>query len=164
MSAPDPFRLKVMKALTAALEEITVDNGYQHDLPGRVYRGRVIFGERDPIPMLSILEVPLPLEQITSPRDATESAGGWDLMIQGFVEDDAKNPTDPAHRLLADVKRRLVLEKRRVTMGEVFGMNAISGIRIGPGVVRPPDEVSAKAYFWLSLVIEMVEDLADPFA
>jgi hypothetical protein len=153
-----------MKALTAALEEITVVNGYQHDLPGRVFRGRVIFGERDPVPMVSILEVPLPLEQIVSPRDATESAGGWDLMIQGFVEDDSKNPTDPAHRLLADVKKRLALEKRRVTAGEVFGMNAISGIRIGPGVVRPPDEVSAKAYFWLSLVIEMVEDLADPFA
>ena len=161
---PDPFRLKVMKALTLALEEIAVADGYQHDLAGRVYRGRVMFGERDPIPMLSILEVPLPLDQIVSPRDATASAGGWDLMIQGFVEDDAKNPTDPAHRLLADVKKRLALEKRRVTLGEVFGINAISGIRIGPGVVRPPDEVSAKAYFWLGLVIEMVEDLADPYA
>lgn len=161
---PDPFRLKVMKALTLALEEISVADGYQHDLAGRIYRGRVMFGERDPIPMLSILEVPLPLDQIVSPRDATASAGGWDLMIQGFVEDDAKNPTDPAHRLLADVKKRLALEKRRVTLGEVFGINAISGIRIGPGVVRPPDEVSAKAYFWLGLVIEMVEDLADPYA
>jgi hypothetical protein len=153
-----------MKALTAALEEITTANGYQHDMTGRVYRGRVIFGERDPIPMLSILEVPLPLQQIVSPRDATVSAGGWDLMVQGFVEDDSKNPTDPAHRLLADVKKRLVAEKRRVTEGQVLGLTEISNMRIGPGVVRPPDEVSAKAYFWLSLVLEMVEDLADPYA
>jgi hypothetical protein len=161
---PDPFRLKVLKALTAALEEISVAGGYQTDLAGRVYRGRIIFGERDPIPMVSILEVPLPLDQLVSPRDSKDLAGGWDLMIQGFVEDDFRNPTDPAHVLMADVKRRLAQEKRRVNDGTAFGMREISNIRIGPGVVRPPDEVSAKAYFWLSLVIDMVEDLADPFA
>jgi hypothetical protein len=40
---------------TEALKEITVANGYAHDLATSAFRGRVIFGENDPVPMVSIL-------------------------------------------------------------------------------------------------------------
>jgi hypothetical protein len=162
--ADDPFRLRVMKALTAALEEVLIANGYKYDLKGAVFRGRITFGDKDPLPMVSILEVPLPLDQVPSPSDGSVAAGGWDLVIQGFVQDDKKHPTDPAHILLADVKKRLALEKRRLVDGSAFGYKQISGMTIGPGTVRPPDENSAKAYFWLSLTLDLAEDLLDPYA
>lgn len=166
--ASEPLRLRILKAMTAALKEISVANGYHTDLDEKVYRGRVVFGENDPIPLISILEVPIPLDQIPPPVDSEFSTGGWELMIQGFVEDDPENPTDPAHYFMADVKKRLALEKRKalamVASEGIFGYgNFVVGMRIGSGVVRPPDEISAKAYFWLTITLDMVENLADPF-
>jgi hypothetical protein len=165
--ADDPFKLRVLKALTAGLKEITPDNGYVNDVSQAVFRGRLVFGDKDPLPMLSILEVPIPLEQMRSPETSTLSAGDWELMVQGFVQDDYKNPTDPAHVLLADVTQRLSLMRREAMQGDdILGFKgAISDMVIGRGVVRPPDaEVSAKAYFWLSLTLKVVEDLAEPYA
>lgn len=166
--ATEPVRLRVLKAMTAALKEISVANGYATDLDEKVYRGRVIFGENDPEQLLSILEVPIPLDQTPPPTDSEFSSGGWELMVQGFVIDDAENPTDPAHVLMADVKKRLAKEKRKALEMEpekgIFGLgNFVTGLRIGSGVVRPPDEISAKAYFWLTITLDMVENLADPY-
>ena len=162
---PTPFRLEALKRLTAVLEEITTGNGYSQDMTGRVFRGRAIFGDNDPVPMLSILEVPQPPEQIPPPASGTTYKGDWDLVIQGFLPDDRENPTDPAHYLLADVKRRLAEEKRkgRKDFVHLGFKNAVTGIEIGPGVVRPPDEVSDKAYFWLTVTLQVVDDLTDPF-
>ena len=163
---PDPLRLYAMKRITTVLEGITVANGFKHDLDGRVFRGRAIFGEGDPIPMLSILEVPIPIDQLPSP--GSESKGGWEIMVQGFAADDRVNPTDPAHLLLADVKQCLGREKKKEVWDKpgdgIFGLGGIvDKLYIGTGVVRPADEISAKAYFWLTITLEMVEDLADPY-
>ena len=161
-----------MKALQSVLEEIDgtlfelVDET-EVALPnmvGRVQRGRLIFGEKDPIPMISILEVPIPLDQIVPPIDSSYSSGTWELLIQGFAKDDVDFPTDPAHILMAAAKKRLAEEKRKNRDYNILGMgNHVTGMRIGAGVVRPPDEVSAKAYFWLNLSLDIVEDLFDPF-
>lgn len=166
--ATEPLRLRVLKAMTEALKEISVANGYHTELNEQVYRGRVVFGENDPIPLVSILEVPIPLDQIPAPVDSEFSSGGWELMIQGFVDDDPENPTDPAHYFMADVKKRLAQERRKALamnkIDGIFGLgNFVIGMRIGSGVVRPPDEISAKAYFWLTITLDMVEDLADPY-
>ena len=173
-----PFRLRVLIALSDALKQITPDNGYNHDLSAAVFRGRDLFGgEDDPIPMLSILEPPLPIDQLPSPLTSTASTGTWDLLIQGFARDDHDNPTDPAHLLMADVKKRIIIEKKRTTgpgtrgapnpldMGENGGKgNVVTEILIGPGVVRPPgDGISNKAYFWLNLTLKIVEDIEQPF-
>lgn len=77
---PDPLRLHTLKTITDVLDGITTANGYKHDLDGKVFRGRALFGEGDPIPMLSILEVPIPVDQLPSP--GSESKGGWELMIK----------------------------------------------------------------------------------
>ena len=76
--ATEPLRLRVLKAMTNALKEISVDNGYHTDLNEQVYRGRVVYGENDPIPLVSILEVPIPLDQIPPPVDSEFSSGGWE--------------------------------------------------------------------------------------
>lgn len=168
MAFSNPLRLEVQKRLSAALEEITPANGYVFDFSGRVFRGRAAFGEGDPLPMLSILEVPIPLDQLPPPQPSALSSGGWELMVQGFAEDDRRNPTDPAHVMLADVKRRLVQEKRKLDWKKPedgpFGLGRfVTNILMGPGVVRPPDELSAKAYFWLTVQLDLAEDLDDPY-
>ena len=94
----------------------------------------------------------------------TNQYGPWELIVQGFALDDYDNPTDPAHLLLADVKKRLMLEKRKIgSRTGAFGVTEIQDVKLGPGVVRPPDETSSKAYFWLALTIEMVEDALNPY-
>ena len=166
--ATEPVRLRILKAMTEALKEISPVNGYHTDVNGQVYRGRVIYGENDPLPLISILEVPIPLDQTPPPTDSEFSSGGWEIMIQGFVTDDPENPTDPAHFFMADVKKRLAIEKRKALAMNaaqgIFGLgNFVTGLRIGAGVVRPPDEISAVSYFWLTITLDMVEDLADPY-
>lgn len=166
--ATEPLRLRILKAMSEALKEISPANGYVTALNEQVYRGRVIFGENDPLPLVSILEVPIPLDQTPPPTDSEFSSGGWEIMVQGFIKDDSENPTDPAHFFMADVKKRLAIEKRKALAmkGEegIFGLgNFVTGLRIGSGVVRPPDEISAVAYFWLTITLDMVEDLSDPY-
>lgn len=161
----DPFRLKVLKALTAVLETITPANGYTHDLSGKVFRGRDIFGDDDPLPMVSILEAIEQSEDVAPPNSSPEFKGPWELLIQGFVENDRANPSDPAHVLMAEVKKALAQERVKDRQYDIFGLgNRVFQLRISPGVVRPPDDVSAKAYFWLRITIEMVENLMDPFS
>lgn len=171
MAYDRPFRLRVLDALTDCLRNITPANGYAHDLSSAVFRGRAMFGDDDPLPMVSILEPPVAPDQIAS--SLADSAGGWDLLVQGFVQDDRLNPTDPAYLLLADVKRALALEqvRREGRMPNPLGMgggagsgNEVTGIDIGAGVVRPADDVSAKAYFWLTLTLQVVEDPENPYA
>lgn len=162
--ADDPLRLRILKNLTASLEQISIADGYKHDMDGSVFRGRVIFGEGDPLPMLSILEVPIPLDQTPSPSGSTDSKGLWELLIQGFVLDDPENPTDPAHVLMADVKKRLAVERRRYHDYQILDLGEhVTNIFIGAGTVRPPDEISSEAYFWLNISLEVVENHFDPY-
>lgn len=161
----DPFRLTIQKRLTSALQEITIANGYQFDLDSCVYRGRAIYGDNDPIPLISILENPIPEEQLPSPPGLNK--GSYSLVIQGFADDERENPTDIAHVLMADVKKRLGMEARkqdaRKAEDAILGFKEVVSLDIGPGVVRPADEVSAKAYFWLTVELEVVEDQTDPY-
>lgn len=168
---PDPFRLQVQKALSTALAEISPLDDYWNDLtpttqvPNRVFRGRVVFGDQDPIPMISILEVPVPIDPIAEPKPAVTGATQWELILQGWVKDDKINPTDPAHFLLADVKRRLAIEKSRDRGQNILGFGGlVDDLRMGSGVVRPPDEISARAYFWLNVTVGLVENWCDQHA
>lgn len=171
MAYTEPFRLRVLKSLTAVLEDISEANGYAHDLQGVVFRGRDVFGASDPLPMVSILESILEKDQLPPPPGAGVNKGPWELLIQGWTVDDEDNPTDPGQILMADVKKRLALETRRpfadgLRKGyDPLGMDGkITALRFSTGVVRPADEVSSKAYFWLKLELDMVENLLEPYA
>lgn len=159
----DPFRLRLLKKVTEVIASVTPANGYQHDLSTSVFRGRMMFGETDPLPMVSILELPVQPDQLPVPEESSAAHGEFELLIQGFVVDDPLNPTDPAHLLMADVKKALVQEKTRDDNILGFGTK-VTALRIGGGSCRPADEVSDKAYFWLPLILRIVEDLDDPFA
>lgn len=180
---PLPFRLRVLHAITDALKTITPTNGYEMDLsdfdPGdghdkaRVYRGRAWFGDDDPIPMVSILEGDTD-ETSGQPFHVMAGEYNWPLIVQGFVNDDPENPTDPAHILAADVVKRLNIEVTRrrehdQTECDPFGIgtwgrNQLTGLRVGKPWVRPADDVSAKAYFVLPVALRTVEQGSDPYA
>ena len=168
-TAPVPFRLRVLQALTAALQNITPANGYTHDLSESVFRGRLIYGDNDPVPLVSIIEAPLPDEPDRAPSGASTWEGPWRLMIQGWVDDDKKNPTDPAHYLLADVRKALALEQRKAIQpgrgNDILGMKGrVTNMIIGECVVRPAEEhVNELAGFLLSVTLEIAENMADPF-
>lgn len=162
----DSKRLTILKALTEHLQGITPANGYQHDLSAAVYRGRVAFGNDTVLPAVNILE---PLNPDREPR---VTDGGllqkedWVLLIQGWVDDDESSPTDPAHLLMADVKKRLALLMKDPypTANPAYMLgNKVAGVFIEPGTVRPPDENSARAFFYLRIVLSVTEHLDDPY-
>ena len=162
----DSKRLTILKALTAHLQGITPANGYQHDLSTAVHRGRVAFGNDTALPCVNILE---PLNPDREPRIADAvlvQKDDWVLLIQGWVDDDESNPTDPAHLLMADVKKRLALlmidPLRDPNPAYMLG-GKVANVFIEPGTVRPPDENSARAYFYLRIVLSVVEHLDDPY-
>lgn len=163
-----PLRLEIQVRLAEVLKEIDGTNGYVSDLSGNVFRGRLYYGDESPIPMVSILEVPIPLDQIPPPETSTAQSGQWELIIQGFIDDDRENPTDPAHVLMADVKKRLAIERTKSASltpeSGILGLgNAVINLHIGAGVVRPPDDVSSKAYFWLTITLDLCEDMGEPY-
>jgi hypothetical protein len=91
------------------------------------------------------------------------AAERWSLLVQGWAADDDANPTDPAHLLMADVKKALatinVEGHANYKLGRLVGK-----ITLEPGTVRPPErEVSDKAFFWLHAIVELVENTLDPY-
>lgn len=149
-------KLEILKALTAKLEEINPSNGFENDLTGAVFRGRIMFGEDDPLPMVSILEPPEE-EPWTSTSGNCSATGDWVLVLQGFTHDDFDNPTDPAYVLLEEVQIKLREAKSMDGGFNILGHGQyITGMDIGPGIVRPPDDPSSRAYFWLTVKIRLV--------
>lgn len=180
----EPFRLRVLKALTEALKSITIQNGFNSDLSDfvaadgytspRVYRGRDRFGEGDELPFVSILEDFRPDEQemgnkASSPASDGNSPGKgeWRLLIQGFVQDDPVNPTDPAYLLSADVIKALAkLRRQRYDiLGLGNAMPCVIDLRFKQPVVRPADnEVSSTSFFFITVTLTLAENLENPFA
>lgn len=162
----DPFRLVVLKALTASLEGITVANGFQHNLTNAVFRGRMILTQDDPLPCLTVFEPPTAPDEVDPPEDTSARHNKHPLIVQGFAKDDRTHPTDPAYRLLADVQKRLSQERQRDSGYDILGLGPrLMGLHIGQGVVRSPDTVvSGDCFFWLPITLEYVEDLQNPFA
>lgn len=180
MNNGEPFKLRTLHAVTDCIKEVAPANGYVSDLadfdPGdgalqsRVFRGRAWFGVSDPIPMVSVLEaVDADDDLWTPPADSASSTFDWPLIIQGFVNDDPENPTDPAYRLMRDVRRRLLKEKKRTVPGRhttdpfgtsLFGLPGcrVTDMMVSTGKVRPADDVSAKAYFHFFLTLRVTED------
>jgi hypothetical protein len=88
------------------------------------------------------------------------------------VIDDKHNPTDPAYELKAVVEKRL---SRLLAIREANGLplypteyrlgNRLSHISIGPGMVSPPrPNISAKAFFYLPVVLKIAVSPTAPYA
>jgi hypothetical protein len=165
----DSKRLVILKALTAHLQGITPANGYQHDLSASVYRGRAVFSAETPLPCINIVEALNPDREPSRTSGRLCQKDDWVLLVQGWTdaEDDGEAPTDPAHLLMADVKKRLgVLLKPdgpyNANADHLLG-GLVEDILVEPGTVRAPDETSSRAYFYLRVVVGVTEYLDDPY-
>lgn len=172
----DSIRLAVLKEISNAIAaEVTPANGYEFDLTGKVRRGKLRLTQDTVMPLVSILESPNPDLNVERPGGsaggADEQRDQWIVFLQGWVEDDFDNPTDPAHQLMASVKKSLAKLRDDLVAGKYrdrppgaqSALCAVTNLEIDPGVVRPPNELSEKAFFWMHLIIGIVEPLDDPF-
>lgn len=162
----DSYRLQVLKALTDHLKGITEANGYDgFDLSEAVFRGRTVFGANDPVPMLSILEnLRSDFGQFAG-EDFSERSEQWNLMIQGWAVDDKTNPTDTAYALMFATEQHLFRINAINRVGDPMYPDeyrlgrTIGGIKVLPGMARPPTEnVSSKAFFLLPIQVELIWD------
>ena len=161
----EPKRLVVLKALCAHLEaQVRTANGFQHNLQGRVFRGRSVFGQDDPLPMVSVLEAPRPDRDLVTAKNGMQ-LDDWPLYFQGWAQDDPSNPTDPAYRLAADVKQALamLIDRRPESAPYYLLGDLILDLTISPGTVRPPDQLSSWAYCYLPVTVKLKESLTDPY-
>jgi hypothetical protein len=174
---PDPFRLRVLKAITTQLKTTTPANGYVSDLSdytddvgrttARVFRGRDSFGFSDGLPLVSVLEDPQAKDAGNAGGGQTQTTGKWHLLVQGFCADDSDNPTDDAYTLCADTI--IALAKAKKDKFNILGlggkMPCVTNLEIGQPVVRPADnDVSSVAFFFLRLTLTLAEDLEKPYA
>ncbi len=169
---PDPFRLRVVKAVTDQIKTVTPANGYTFDLSDytdkhgrtmeRVFRGRAVFGDSDPLPLVAILEDPRAIEA-NNGTAAPVAANQFRLIIQGFVQDQRPNTLDPAYHLSATVISALV--KAKEDRFNILGFQGrVTALGIGQPVHRPDDEISNVAYFLFGLTLTVTENLETPFA
>jgi hypothetical protein len=170
----DSYRLQVLKKLTQHLANITPTSGYQHNLGptteypyGSVFRGRAIFGQDDPVPMVSILEAPRSDVGSFAGENRSQRKEDWSLLIQGWAIDDKENPTDPVYALLDEVERhlfRLTATKEKTGSplypDEYLLGKTVVGVTISPGIVQPAREnLSSKAFFYLPITVQLVRPL-----
>lgn len=170
---PESKRLAALKALTEHIKsEVSTINGYQHDLANAVFRGRFRFDDDDPLPMVAILESLNPDRFPNRAGDEdqleVEQRDKWTIEMQGWTVDDKDNPTDPAYELMADVKKALAKLFALDAHGNAVHDNyllggLIAGLEFEAGTVRPPEQPTAKAFFWMRVILEFVENVNDPF-
>ena len=176
----DPFRLRVMKAICDQLKTITIENGYRHNLNDytdsvgrpnqlRVFRGRDLYGDNDPLPMISVLEDFRSKEDEENDPDSRQAqvqGNPLTLLIMGFVPNDQNNPLDPAYLLSADVIKCLAKAKVKYDiLGLGSDLPSVDKMIIGAPVHRPADnDVSSVAFFFLKVRLTLIEDLENPFA
>ena len=162
-------RLAALKWFCDYLEaEVNGTGDYEHDLADSVFRGRLTFGEDEPLPRVSLLEgLNADREPVVAGTGSTNQTDRWIILLQGQVKDDLLNPTDPAHALLADVKAAIGRLRREMTQDydayRATPWSMIADLAVEPGTVRPPDELSEKAFFWMRIVLKTVEEVDDPY-
>lgn len=157
----DPIKLQILKTMTTLLEGVVAPDG--STLTGAVFRGRNKFdSENDPQSMLSMLEAPRPDVPTTAGEYRSHNKYEWVILLQGWTVDDKLHPSDNAYIFMDAVEKQLA----RVTATKSGSGNPaypndfllgglITDFAFGPGVVRPSDELSSRAYFYLPLKLGM---------
>jgi len=169
---PDTKQLVILKRLSVQLEGITPAAGYDFNLAGRVYRGRSQFGSDEPLPFVSILESVRPdARPIEAGHEKLVRTERWDLLIQGWCEENRDFPTDELYRMKGAVESRIAQIVAKDAQGNPVYPGAyrlgglIAELRIGPGVVRAATpQVGGAEAFYLPLSLTYAINLADPYA
>jgi hypothetical protein len=172
----DSKRLAALKALTTFLEtEVTPANGYDFDLTGRVFRGREMFDMNDPVPMVSMRDN---INPDRFPNTAGNNDGepgvarnNWIILMQGWAAvGEANFSLDNAENLMATVKKALAKLDFDPPPGSPIERHAnyllnglIVSVKMEPGTVRPAEQNSTVADFWMRVILGFTENVRDPF-
>lgn len=178
--ADQSYRFTVLQRLTALLQAtigVLDAAGNPVDMGDKVFRGRMNFGDSDPLPCVSIIEATRPEHGFSAGTNDEVRAGRWPLIIQGWVKNDPVNPTDPAYGLAAAIEQQLGRVIATDRQGEPLypddymlgpGDDArdrlIVKLGFGQGVVSPPrEQVSTNAFFFLPVWVELAEKIGQPY-
>jgi hypothetical protein len=165
-------KLLILKRLTAHLETISVAGGYFNDLAGKVFRGRMVFGDETTEPFVSLMEAPRQIDPFGGGGDSkAQQNEAWTLLAQGIAQDDKLHPTDPAYLLLGDVQRAFgrLIETHPNTGNPLYPDEymlggLVSDFRFQVPIVRPPEkDVSPVAIFYFPFTVDVVTNLANPY-
>ncbi len=179
----DSKRLRTLKLLSQwIVQEVTIANGYKHDI-AELIRGQGYITDATPLPCVSILEAPLPDRGrlVGGGNDNSGNAKAnerWVLLVQGWVEEDPRYPTDAAYELMADVKKAIakLFTQQALDDGLTIKMEGepplrayylaglVNDIEIEPGTVRPVEHPNEKAFFWMRVILKFTERVNDPYA
>ena len=168
----DTKQFVILKRLTTLLEGVTPANGYDFDLTGKVFRGKLVFGAQEATPFVSIVEFPRPdTAPIEGGAERLKRLEEWELQVQGWTKTTQANPTDELYGLKGAIEHRLarmmaVDNINKPLYPEDYRLGRIiDRARIGPGVVRAatPQTAGTEALY-LPLIIHYTANIADPWA
>ena len=184
----EPIRLRLKKAVAAAIEEIATTEGYwlqaNPEIGERltVMRDVAAVGSNDQTPCITLIESPEEKEIPNQPEATGQRKRTLALIIQGFADPSLSQLltgniacVDIADWLRADVKMRLTKEMnaaKNTILGtsRFFGSDKVTDMWFTGGSVRPPEQSgdsrgadSRFAYFWFVLCLDIVEDDARPY-
>lgn len=154
-------RLTILKALTAHLEGMT-----EYDVAGKVWRGRTRPADESKQPFIIMFE--MPPEDFQDHADQRTSSMPWYIGVQGYIVPDRVHPTDPAHNLMAAVKKRLGMltdDGGASSMPDEWMLGGlVENIEVDGGMCFEDDETTNCCYFALKLTLTLVENLGNPYA
>jgi hypothetical protein len=179
-STGDCVQLQILKGLSAHLAltqgTIPLSSGgtLAVNLATSVFRGRTAFGSEDPMPCVSILEGRKPEDASETPvamEDKLTRYEPWHLLVQGFIQDDPKNPTDNLYNFKALVEQQLSLIVALDSRGNVVNSAAfrlgglVDDMILPPGIVRPAIATTGQVEsFYLPIIVRYSINPANPFA
>lgn len=163
-----PTRLLVLKRLQALIEGVSTD---MFDLTDRVYRGRNVIGEdvgEYAIGMIESPRVDAAAGYIGDHNDMMSDQ--WVILINGKCKPDSEHKTDRAYWLQAAVQEQLSRITATNSEGDPLYPDhwylggLITDFKIGPPVVRPPEDVaSASSFFFQPLRLEVSRLVDSPY-
>lgn len=169
----DSKQLRILKALCTLIEGIsTVDDEYEYDLADKVFRGKLLFGAQEVTPFVSVVETPRPDPQPDEGGyDKQKRLEDWELQIQGWIKTTQEHPTDALYGLKAAIEHRLsrIVKRTPGNGNPAFPSDfmlgrLITGVRIGPGVVRAvTPQAGGVEGLYLPLIIRYYFDPSDPW-
>jgi hypothetical protein len=81
---PTSRRYAVIKAVADQLKTITPTNGYSYNLSNAVFIGRRTFGDTDPMPAITLLEIPDIQLPESKPETGDAQKANWEFFVQGL--------------------------------------------------------------------------------
>jgi hypothetical protein len=154
MVATPTRRRRILDALKARAQKITIANGYATDAGLRVLIGRQVVSKDDTFPLIAMAVAPEPVLRGAGDRARLN----LDVEFHALATADVDDPLRPVEDLLGDLKRALFRKEDRTLNGA-----AIDVAYVGEGTLER-EEGGAIVGVRVRLTADYVEMYGDPSA